>query len=195
MTSEKPRRRLAPSQRRAALLAAAARSFAADAYAEVQVAEIAAAAQASPALVFHYFGSKAGLHAQTVETVLQEVTQRWVEATAAPAPTARERVRTLLVASLDQAARTPLLVAAGDEPAQSTAVRAAARRRQGELLRENLVLTPGWERHDLAVSAWLGFVDTALGDWITAGCPQHLRDPFLAVCLGALEGALGDWAG
>lgn len=195
MPSEKPRRRLSPAERRAAILAAADSSFSTAAYDDVQVADVAAAADASPALVFHYFGSKAGLHAQTVEAVLGELSERWSVSTAAPAPTARERVRALLEASLETAARTPLLIAAGDEPAETTAVRAAARTRQAGLLRDNLILTPGWARHDVAVLSWLGFVDAALGDWIAQEHPAQLRVPLLEACLGALEGALGDWAG
>ena len=195
MTTEKPRRRLSPTQRRAALLTAATESFSAGSYDTVQVSDVAAAADASPALVFHYFGSKAGLHAHAVETVLDEVTDRWAAATASPASSARERVRALLEESLDVAARTRLLVAAGDEPAATTAVRADARDRQVQLLRENLILTSGWDRHTVAVPAWLGFVDAAVGDWIAHGCPEDLRAPLLAACLGALEGALGDWAG
>lgn len=195
MTAEKPRRRLSPAQRRAALLAAATEAFSAAGYDGVQVTDVAAAADASPALVFHYFGSKAGLHAHAVEAVLNELTDRWSAATADPAPSARERISALLDESLDAAVRTRLLVAAGDEPAATTAVRAAARGRQVELLRENLVLTSGWDRHTVAVPAWLGFVETALGDWIAQKHPDHLRAPLLAACLGALEGALGDWAG
>ena len=195
MTTEKPRRRLSPTQRRAALLTAATESFSAGSYDTVQVSDVAAAADASPALVFHYFGSKAGLHAHAVETVLEEMIDRWTSATASPASSARERVRALLEESLDVAARTRLLVAAGDEPAATTAVRADARDRQVQLLRENLILTSGWDRHTVAVPAWLGFVDAAVGDWIAHGCPEDLRAPLLAACLGALEGALGDWAG
>lgn len=195
MTAEQPRRRLSPAQRRAALLAAATEAFSAAGYDEVQVTDVAAAADASPALVFHYFGSKAGLHAHTVEAVLDELTDRWSAATAEPAPSARERVRVLLEESLGVAARTRLLIAAGDEPAATTAVRAAARKRQVQLLRDNLVLTSGWDRHTVAVPAWLGFVDAAVGDWIAHGRPEQLRAPLLTACLGALEGALGDWAG
>ena len=195
MTTEKPRRRLSPTQRRAALLTAATESFSTGSYETVQVSDVAAAADASPALVFHYFGSKAGLHAHAVETVLEEMIDRWTSATASPASSARERVRALLEESLDVAARTRLLVAAGDEPAATTAVRADARDRQVQLLRENLILTSGWDRHTVAVPAWLGFVDAAVGDWIAHGCPEDLRAPLLAACLGALEGALGDWAG
>ena len=195
MTTEKPRRRLSPTQRRAALLTAATESFSAGSYDTVQVSDVAAAADASPALVFHYFGSKAGLHAHAVETVLEEMIDRWTSATASPASSARERVRALLEESLDVAARTRLLVAAGDEPAATTAVRADARDRQVQLLRENLILTSGWDRHTVAVPAWLGFVDAAVGDWIAHGRPEQLRAPLLTACLGALEGALGDWAG
>lgn len=195
MTTEKPRRRLSPTQRRAALLTAATESFSTGSYETVQVSDVAAAADASPALVFHYFGSKAGLHAHAVETVLEEMIDRWTSATASPASSARERVRALLEESLDVAARTRLLVAAGDEPAATTAVRTDARERQVQLLRENLILTSGWDRHTVAVPAWLGFVDAAVGDWIAHGCPEDLRAPLLAACLGALEGALGDWAG
>ena len=59
-TDRKQRLRLAPDSRRAAILDAAGKLFAARPYSEVTVAEIAEAAEGSGALVYRYFDGKEG---------------------------------------------------------------------------------------------------------------------------------------
>ena len=55
------RRRLSPEERKKEILQAAAREFAARPYEEVQIDEIARRADASRALINHYYGDKKGL--------------------------------------------------------------------------------------------------------------------------------------
>ena len=76
---------------------------------KVSMAEIAEAAQASPALVFHYFGSKAELFAEVVQASIEQLraAQAAADAALSPGVPARDRVRASLLVYLDHIADHP----------------------------------------------------------------------------------------
>lgn len=192
------RQRLDTTARREAILDAAVRCYAEAPYAEVSVAEIARAAQASSALVFHYFGSKAALYAEVVTAAVTELTaaQRTAVAALATGAPKRDRVRASILVYLDHIATHPRTWAApllgGEEPPEAVAVRHQARAAYVEALRE-LLRPTAWARHEYALWGYFGFLDQACLHWVEQGCPADDRDAVAESCLGALQGALGDW--
>ena len=200
-TDRRPRQRLDEATRRAEILAAAEPAFAGTPYERVRLLDIAAAAGASEALIFRYFGSKAGLYAAVIEAAGAGLRARQDEARHALGEhaSARDRVRAGLLVYLDHLAAGPVgwaaaLMAPGTEPAAALAVRAAQRDHQAAALAA-LFGVGDWPRHAYAVSGYLGFLDGACLAWVRAGCPPQQRHALADAALGALEGALGDWGG
>jgi AcrR family transcriptional regulator len=193
-----PRQRLDVDQRREAILAAARGLYAQAPYAEVSMAQVAQAAGASPALVFHYFGSKAGLYAAVVDGAIQSLAaaQREADAGLPAGVPARDRVRASLLIYLDHVATHPRSWAApltgGEEPGEAQKVRHHARAAYVAALLELLKLAP-WPRYDYALWGYFGFLDQACLQWVNQGCPESDRHALVDAALGALEGALGDW--
>ncbi|MCE1175261.1 MAG: TetR family transcriptional regulator [Propionibacteriales bacterium] len=202
MSSPSPtiRRRLDVAARRTAILDAARSCYASGTYAEVSVAQIAAAAHASSALVFHYFNTKAELYAAVVaDAVAGLAAAQRTAVDALPVGTSRrDRVATSIAIYLDHIAGHPQTWAApltgGEEPAEAIAVRQQARADYVQALRELLQPTD-WARHDYALWGYFGFLDEACLRWVQRGCPADEREPLREAALGALEGALGDWGG
>jgi AcrR family transcriptional regulator len=192
------RRRLDPDARRAAILAAAARAFSRGPYDRVAVADVAREAGASEALVFRYFDSKPALFTEVVRAEVDELEQGQAAAvTAMPGGTpAREQVRTSIEVLLDHIAAhldtwsAPLV--GGGYPAPALEVRHAHARRSADRLRIALA-TPSWVRHEYAIWAYLGAVDSACLAWVRRGCLPDERGPLIEALLGTLQGGLGDW--
>jgi AcrR family transcriptional regulator len=199
-TDHRPRQRLDPDARRGAILAAATAAFARSTYGEVTVAAVAADAGASEPLVYRYFSGKDHLYAAVLRAGLEDFMTREAEALAAlPEGTpARERVRASVGVYLDAVAWYPNAWAAplrgtGAEPTAAAAVRSDARRDYIERLR-TLLAPSTTRRHEYALWGFVGFLDSACLRWVDGGCPADDRDPVVDAVLGALEGALGDWA-
>ena len=193
-----PRRRLDVDQRREAILTAARSLYAKAPYPEVPISQIAQAAGASPALVFHYFGSKAALYAAVVDAAIQALgdAQRTAQAQLGPGVSARDRVRASLLVYLDHIATHPATWAApllgGEEPREALDLRHRARAGYVAALRD-LLRPATWARHDYALWGYFGFLDQACLHWVETGCPGTDRHALIDAALGALEGALGDW--
>lgn len=196
-TDRRPRQRLDTQQRREAILEAAGRLYATASYPEVSVAEIAEAAEASPALVFHYFGSKAELFAEVVSTSIGRLraAQAAADAALSPGVPARDRVRASLLVYLDHIASHPAAWAAplsgAGEPVEAVVVRREARAEYVRTLAS--LLPPDSVRHEYALWGYFGFLDQACLHWVELGCPEQHRHSLVDAALGALEGALGDW--
>src|SRR5665648_1021845 len=182
-TDRAPRRRLDPSERRERILAAATDAFAATPYDEVSVAAIAAQAEASEPLVYRYFTGKADLYAQIVTLAIADLLARQAAALDAlpDGVPVRDRVR------------TSTLHRPGSEPERVSTLRREARRDYVERLRELLAPTTA-ARHEFALWGFFGVLDAACLCWVERGCPDDERDSLVDAGLGALEGALGDWA-
>lgn len=199
-TDRRPRQRLDEATRRADLLAAAGRAFAATPYEQVRLAEVARDAGASEALVFRYFGSKAGLYAAVIAASTERLRERQLAADAAlgPGAPARDRVRSSLLVYLDHIAEGSVgwaapFLAPGAEPAAAVTARRVERERYVVLLAQ-LLGVGDWPRHRYALWGYFGFLDGACLDWVRRGCPEEDRYALVDAALGALEGALGDWA-
>lgn len=193
-----PRRRLDTEVRRQAILDAARGAYANDTYADVSIGRIAQAAGSSPALVFHYFGSKAGLYCAVVEDAVAGLQGAQADALAKlpPGTSARDRVRTSLVVYLDHIATHPRGWATplhgGEEPRAAVELRQRAREDAANWLRQ-LLQVGSWRRHSFAIWGYLGFLDQACLAWVSSGCRPEERPALIEAALGALEGALGDW--
>ena len=188
------RRRLGAQERRAAILDAAREAFAAASYADVGVPEVARASGGSPAIVFHYFGSKEGLYAAVVADDLAGLATRQAETDAAlPGnSSARDRVRAWVLAHLDHLAARPTATLASEEPPAAAGVRARSRADDLAFLAGVLDQTDA-ARDRFALLGFLGYLDAVGQAWASAGCPEDDRHPLTESALGALQGALGDW--
>lgn len=192
------RRRLAPPERRLSIVTAAAEVFGERDAEDVSVAEVAAAAGVSEALVYHYLPSRSELYAAAVELRLRELTDAALAAIQAcpPNTAAREIVRQYLLARLERV-RTyrrawSTSLAAMAEPGPAQTVRAAVRAEHVAFLSDLLRDDPS-PRDRLAVLAFLAALDATLAHWAEGGCDQDEQWPLVEVALGALQGALGDW--
>lgn len=199
-TDRKPRQRLDPDARKAAILDAAADVFVEQAYGEVTVSAVAARAGASEALIYRYFTGKEGLYVALVQLAIDDLRARHdVAQGALPAGVSlRDRVRESVIVHLDHIAGHPAAWAAplarpGSEPATAAALRVGARREYVDQLRD-LLNPSAEERHEYALWGYFGFLDAVCLRWVEQGCPVDGRWPLVDTALGALEGALGDWA-
>ena len=199
-TDRAPRQRLDEATRRAAILAAAGQAFVDAPYEQVRLAEVARDAGASEALVFRYFGSKADLYAAVVAAAMDRLRARQEEADGrlGAGASTRDRVRSSLLVYLDHIAEGAVgwaapFLAPGAEPVTAVAARRAERERYVGLL-VDLLGVKEWPRHRYAVWGYFGFLDGACLAWVTRGCPEAERHALVEAALGALEGALGDWA-
>lgn len=197
-TDRVPRQRLDVEARREGILDAARELYAEAAYADVTIAQVAQAAGASPALVLHYFGRKAGLYTAVVQDAMDSLAadQRAADEALPAGVPVRDRVRSLLLVYLDHIAERPGTWASplvgGEEPREAIELRQLARADHVETLR-TLLRPAAWARHEYALRGYFGFVDQACLAWVLAGCPGDDRHPIVDAALGALEGALGDW--
>ena len=198
-TDRAPRRRLDPDQRRAAILEAAVEAFAERGYPDVTMAAVGAAAGASEALVYRYFGSKDALYLEIVRSAIDDLRVRQAAALAALADgvPVRDRVRAATQVYLDHIAHHPVswalpLRRPGSEPAAVADLRRAIRAEYVDGL-------AGWlapdssRRREFALWGYFGFLDAGCLRWVDRGCPDDDRWSLIDAALGALEGALGDW--
>lgn len=188
------RKRLSTSERRLVILEAAREAFRNHDYPDVSVPEIAAASESSQALVFHYFSSKAGLHAALVQDSVSRLAAAHQQAIDAlpPGSNSRDRIQAVLLAHLDAIAADPVLVAGPGEPPATRSIRDEARTEFVRHLRSDLGID-AFSRHGWALWGWVGFLEGVARHWHEAGCPEEHRWPMINAALGALEGALGDW--
>jgi len=195
-----PRVRMGAEGRREAILDAAAEAFAAQPYSEVKIADVSAAVGASEALVYKYFEGKEGLYLAVIQREIQDLDQCQNDALAQlPDGTPTQyKVQTLLGAYLDQVAANPQAWAIprrqpGAEPTAAAKLRAEAARAQVDQLRA-LLVPSHTQRHEFALWGFWGFVEAACLHWISQGAHPNQREPLVETALGALQGALGDWA-
>jgi len=191
------RRRLDPAARREELLAAAAGIFEVRPYADVTMGDVATLAGASEALVFRYFATKAELYAEVVRRALAALGEAQDDAIDAAGPgqpvMARLRLTTRIYVDFVGAnADNGSAMGGAGEPPEAAVVRAESRASYVATLRDLLPPSSAL-RHEFALWGFVGFVDAACIAWVERGCPGNERDVLVETCLGALEGALGDW--
>ncbi|MFF9813136.1 TetR/AcrR family transcriptional regulator [Streptomyces sp. NPDC014006] len=186
-----PRRRLSPDERRAELLAVAARQFAERPYDEVLMEDVAERAGVSRALLYRYFPSKRDLFA----ALYRQVAERLLDLTRLdPADDLADQLAQGLdvhIAYFAENRNTVLAanrVLAGDRLIQTIIT--------GELdaLRERLLavlpVTDAGTRQAVSgvLKSWLVFVQVLCVDWLTE--PTCTRTELRDVCVGAVLGAL-----
>ncbi len=199
-TDRKPRQRLDPDSRRSAILSAATEAFATHPYNDVTISTIATEADASNALVYRYFENKEDLYIEVVRLAIADLRAKQAAAlTALPQGVpVRDRIRATSTVYLDHIAHHPEAWAMpmrqpGGEPAAAAQLRTQARRDYIKGLTR--LLAPSTQpRHEYALWGFFGFLDSACLHWVDVGCPDEHRWPLIDAALGALEGALGDWA-
>ncbi|POX37426.1 TetR/AcrR family transcriptional regulator [Streptomyces sp. Ru73] len=186
-----PRQRLSPADRRAQLLATAARLFAARPYDEVLMEDVAEQAGVSRALLYRHFPSKRDLFAALYR---EAAGQLLAKTRFDPADTLVEQLVEGLDAHIEYFAenRNTVLAAnrvlAGDRLIQTIIAD------ELDALRERLLgvlpLTDDATRAAVSgvLKSWLVFVQVLCVDWLTEKtCTRtELRD----VCVGAVVGAL-----
>ncbi|MFI7065706.1 TetR/AcrR family transcriptional regulator [Kribbella sp. NPDC050124] len=162
--------RLRPDQRRAQILEAARRVLVADPHRELTVELVATEAGVSPALLFHYFGSKKKFQYAVIEEAAAEVMLRTApDPSLQPEEQLRSGIRAFVRAVLEapQLYRATLLMSAAGDPA----VRALhSEIRQvfstwvvGAVGQRGIEITPAVE---LVCHGWQGYVEQTLMTWI-----------------------------
>lgn len=162
--------RLRPDERRAQILQAARRVLVADPHRELTVELVATEAGVSPALLFHYFGSKKKFQYAVIEDAAAEVMLRTApDPSLPPAEQLRTGIRAFVRAVLEapQLYRATLLMSAAGDPA----VRAlhSELRQVFSTWVVNAVAERGIEitaTVELACHGWQGYVEQTLLTWI-----------------------------
>ena len=162
--------RLRPDERRAQILGAARRVLLADPHRELTVELVAAEAGVSPALLFHYFGSKKKFQYAVIEEAAAEVILRTApDAALPPDERLRSGIRAFVRAVLEapQLYRATLLMSAAGDPAVR-ALHSEIRQVFSEwvisaVAERGIEITPTVE---LACHGWQGYVEQTLMTWI-----------------------------
>jgi TetR/AcrR family transcriptional regulator len=176
--------------RRERILAAAGQEFANHGYAGARVERIAVAAGVNKQLLFHYFGSKSGLHRAVLESLLEHVADQPPALAKAPA----ERLRDLTARLAATMEAHPALLGLLASPARDQETAAIADNwlaRVERSARQILVdgQRAGYIRDDadvdaiaeVVVGAMLGW--TAAGDTKTAGREHSYQETLLRMVM------------
>lgn len=169
-TSSTSGTRLRPDERRAQILAAARRVLLADPHRELTVELVAAEAGVSPALLFHYFGSKKKFQYAVIEEAAAEVMLRTApDPSLPPDEQLRSGIRAFVRAVLEapQLYRATLLMSAAGDP-EVRALHSDLRRVFSQwvisaVAERGIEITPVVE---LACHGWQGYVEQTLLVWI-----------------------------
>jgi AcrR family transcriptional regulator len=184
--------RLRPDERRAQILAAARRVLEADPHREPSVEQVAAEAQVSPALLFHYFGSKKKFQYAVIEAAASELMLRTAPDLALPpdqqlSSGIRAFVRAVLEAP--QLYRATLLMSAAGDPAvralHSELRQVFSRWVIDALAQQGVETTP---KVELVCLGWQGYVEQLLLTWIDN--PTVTADELEDLCERSLAAVL-----
>jgi AcrR family transcriptional regulator len=184
--------RLRPDQRRAQILEAARRVLVDDPHRELSVELVAAEAQVSPALLFHYFGSKKKFQYAVIEEAAAEVMLRTApDPSLPPDEQLRSGIRAFVRAVLEapQLYRATLLMSAAGDP-DVRALHSEIRQVFstwviGAVAQRGIEITPTVE---LACHGWQGYVEQTLLTWIDN--PTISADELEHLCEGSLDAIL-----
>jgi AcrR family transcriptional regulator len=194
-------RRMIPDQRRAAILRAAGDLFSQHPYADVSVADIAAAAAVSPPLIVFHFGTKKALYLAILAAAAEAI-RAGLAGLAGPPSLDRLRAGVRFYADYALAHRAGFLslLRGGQESAEAAAIVESVRADIAAQIQADLAaagpalaalsvspLTP------VAVRAQLGYVDAAVVHWLALPADERAQLPpaLLAdLTAGAFTGAL-----
>nr|WP_275402457.1 TetR/AcrR family transcriptional regulator [Streptomyces sp. SID13031] len=182
-----------PEERRTQILDAARRVLEADPHRELSVELVAAEAGVSPALLFHYFGSKKKFQYAVIEAAAAEVMLRTApDLSLPPAEQLRSGIRAFVRAVLEapQLYRATLLMSAAGDPA-IRALHSELRQLFSQwvinaVAQRGIPVTPTVE---LACHGWQGYVEQTLLTWISnpTVSPEELEH----LCERSLDAILG----
>ncbi|SDM58116.1 TetR/AcrR family transcriptional regulator [Allokutzneria albata] len=184
------RRRLDPAERRAELLDAGARLFAAKPYEDVLMEDIAEQAGISRALLYRYFPTKRDLFA----AIYRQAAERLLAASEFdPDLPVAEQVSAALDAHLDYFAANGHAILAANRDLAGDQVIQAIIDEELATLRQRVLDAAGFDERirevvTAVLTSWLVFVRTLCVDWLANRA--YSRERLRAVCLGALWGAL-----
>ncbi|MFI6826601.1 TetR/AcrR family transcriptional regulator [Kribbella sp. NPDC050241] len=189
--------RLRPGERRNQILAAARRVLVADPHRELTVELVAAEAKVSPALLFHYFGSKKKFQYAVIEEAAAEVMLRTApDPSLPPDEQLRSGIRAFVRAVLEapQLYRATLLMSAAGDP-DVRALHSEIRQVfstwvVSAVAQSGIEITPTVE---LACHGWQGYVEQTLLTWIdnptiSPEALEHLCEQSLDAILTTTEG-------
>jgi AcrR family transcriptional regulator len=199
--TERAARRMVPDQRRATILRAAGDLFSRHPYAEVSVADIAAAAAVSPPLIVFHFGTKKALYLAILAAAADAIRAGLADLAGPPSlDRLRAGVRFYADYALAHRAGFLSLLRGGQESADAAAmvesVRAdIAAQIQADLAAAGpaLAALAGRPLTPVAVRAQLGYVDAAVVHWLALPAEQQaqLTSAMLAdLAAGAFTGTL-----
>ncbi len=194
------RERLDTDERRARLIASGQRVFAARAYDEVSIDDLAEAAGVSRGLFYHYFGTKRGFYVACLEASARHLVEQTLAAVDAAGNEPPARLRAGLNAYLSYVGKHGLTYAAllrggiGSDPEVATVIdetRAAFLDRL--ITDENApIQVDSVPLLRLALRGWVGFVEAASLEWIRR--PEielaELRDYLIELFAVAVDGVL-----
>lgn len=178
--------------RQADIIAAAREAFTALPYEQVAMAQIASQAEASEALLYRYYATKAELYTEVVRDLITDSHQRQQAADAAlpPGASGRDRVGAALDAYLDLLSApgdAAALLLPGNDPAATVTMRAELNTEQVAWLRE---LSGATAADEYALQGYVGFVTAAARLWVDRGCPSEDRPQLHQSALDALFSSL-----
>jgi len=152
------------------LLALGMSLFAQQAYDELSIEDIAAAAQVSHGLLYHHFGSKRGFYLATLERAATEVEELAVAASQGEELPVRDRARAAIGARVDFIAARATgyrVVTQGGIGSDPEALEIVERTRRASVARALHDLgVAGDARVELAVHGWTGMFERALLRWL-----------------------------
>ncbi|GAB2601527.1 TetR/AcrR family transcriptional regulator [Kribbella endophytica] len=162
--------RLRPDERRAQILDAARRVLEADPHGDLSVERVAAEAHVSPALLFHYFGSKKKFQYAVIEEAASELMLRTApDLSLPPDQQLSSGIRAFVRAVLEapQLYRATLLMSAAGDPAvralHSELRQVFSRWVIDALAKQGVETTP---KVELVCLGWQGYVEQILLTWI-----------------------------
>jgi AcrR family transcriptional regulator len=182
------RLRMATDERRARLLSLGRALFDERPYDDIAIDDIAAAAGVSKGLLYHYFASKRDFYVETVRVAAAEMLERIRPPDGLEPP---ERLQRSLDAYLDyveSAANAYLQLFRGGlgvDPEVAGVVEDTRRALTRRILEEGLAIERPKPILRLTLRAWLGFVESAVLDWL-----DHGRDLDRATLRATLATAL-----
>jgi AcrR family transcriptional regulator len=184
--------RLRPDERRAQILEAARRVLEADPHGDLSVERVAAEAHVSPALLFHYFGSKKKFQYAVIEEAASELMLRTApDVSLPPDQQLSSGIRAFVRAVLEapQLYRATLLMSAAGDPAvralHSELRQVFSRWVIDALAQQGVETTP---KVELVCLGWQGYVEQILLTWIDN--PTVAEDELEDLCERSLAAVL-----
>lgn len=184
------RSRLAMDSRRAQLLDLGLRLFGTRAYDEVSIDDIAAAANVSKGLLYHYFGGKKAFYVAVVRDAARRLLEAIHPVRELPPPASVLAGLDAYVRFVEERADAYAALVTGGLGAdpEIAAILESTRLEIVGIVLTELGLDRPRPAYRLAMRSWIGGVEAACVDWLRRR--DLPREELLQLMLGALQGAL-----